>query len=98
MRAASGHHSALRGDCASCEANSQGPYKTTTVVPSEGARYRALMNEQEIETLLAEMNFETISLDDLTLDEQLAIFRDAVIIAPPVQHSLIWSGADLEPP
>ena len=69
------------------------PSRHRWVYVRRGSRYRALTNEQAIETMLAEMNFETITPEDLTLDAQVSIFRDAEIVVAPTGAALtniVW--------
>jgi len=69
------------------------PRTHTRLYVRRGTRHRALENEPEIETMLAEMNFEAITPDDLTLEDQLTIFRNAEIIVAPTGAALtniVW--------
>jgi capsular polysaccharide biosynthesis protein len=62
-----------------------------------GSRYRALLNEIEIEERLADWGFELLSPDGLSIHTQIRLFREAEIIVAPTGAALtniVWCQPD----
>jgi capsular polysaccharide biosynthesis protein len=58
-----------------------------------GARYRALLNEAEIEEQLVDWGFELLSTDGLSINAQIRLFREAEVIIAPTGAALtniVW--------
>ena len=47
------------------------------------ARYRRILNEQELLPILAEYGFSVICLEDCSVDEQISVFKFAKIVVSP---------------
>jgi capsular polysaccharide biosynthesis protein len=58
-----------------------------------GSRYRALLNEVEIEEKLAGLGFELLSVDGLSMKTQIGLFREAEVVIAPTGAALsnmVW--------
>jgi capsular polysaccharide biosynthesis protein len=58
-----------------------------------GSRYRALLNEAEIEEKLASWGFELVSPDGLSIKTQIGLFREAEMVIAPTGAALtnmVW--------
>ncbi|KQP07253.1 hypothetical protein ASF28_14755 [Methylobacterium sp. Leaf99] len=52
-------------------------------IDRRGSQQRRLLNEDEVVTALEAMGFVPVRLEDLTIDRQVALFRQAAIIVSP---------------